>query len=88
MNDIIYWSGRQKDGRLLRGSYTIETDVLLERRLTADLYVTHGIFSKSTAELHARYEHIYCTDSFDGPREHVREIPVCARFFGPYTAEP
>jgi ribose-phosphate pyrophosphokinase len=31
--------------------------------VTADLYVTHGIFSKGTDELLARYDRIFCSDS-------------------------
>lgn len=47
-----------------------------EQGATADLYVSHGIFSKGTDELRRYYENIYTTNSFVGNREGVRVIPV------------
>ena len=43
----------------------------------ADLFVSHGIFSKGTEELSKRFERIYCTDSIEAERPGVTVIPVC-----------
>jgi ribose-phosphate pyrophosphokinase len=50
--------------------------------LKAHLWVTHGIFSKGTAELLARFGHVYCTDSVAGPRDGIIEIETCKKFLG------
>lgn len=42
-----------------------------------DLYVTHGLYTQGTARLLEGYRHLYCTDSIDGPREGVIEVPIC-----------
>lgn len=42
----------------------------------ADLYVTHGIFSKGTSEMRKTYKNIYATDSRDIHDTHVMTIPV------------
>lgn len=52
--------------------------LLQERGQKAHLLTTHGIYSKGTIELLKYYGHLYCTDSFDGPREGVIEIPISA----------
>lgn len=46
---------------------------LPEARL--DLYVSHGLFTKGTAELLQYFEHIYCTDSTVGDKPGVTVIP-------------
>lgn len=42
----------------------------------ADLFVTHGIFSKGSSELRKHYKNIYTTDSRDIHDTHVHIIPV------------
>ncbi len=46
-------------------------------RIKLDLFVTHGMFTKGTEILTTRFGHVYCTDSVDGPRENIIEIPIC-----------
>lgn len=48
-------------------------------RVTADLYVTHGIFSKDHRPLLDVYGNIYCTDSIIVKRVGVTIIPVVER---------
>lgn len=43
----------------------------------AHLLTTHGIYSQGTSQLLEYYGHLYCTDSFDGPRDGVIETPIC-----------
>jgi len=47
-----------------------------EQGAFADLFVTHGIFSKGTSELRKIYKNIYTTDSRDIHDQHVYVIPV------------
>jgi len=48
--------------------------------MTADLFVTHGIFSQGTAPLLSRFGTVYTTDSILGaPRDGVTVIPCCER---------
>lgn len=47
-----------------------------EQGAFADLFVTHGIFSKGTSELRKIYKNIYTTDSRDIHDTHVLIIPV------------
>lgn len=48
-----------------------------EQGSTADLYVSHGIFSKGTDELEKHYKQIFTTDSRNvNPRNNVTIIPV------------
>lgn len=61
------------------GTFVGLADVLDRARLVADLYVTHGIFSKGTGPLLARFRHVYCTDSVLGDKPGVTVNPVCER---------
>lgn len=47
-----------------------------EQGAFADLFVTHGIFSKGSADLRKIYKNIYTTDSRDIHDTHVYIIPV------------
>ena len=47
--------------------------------ISADLYVTHGIFSQGTDKLLARYGKIYCSDSILGEKPGVTVIPTVER---------
>ncbi|HWA29061.1 MAG TPA: phosphoribosyltransferase family protein [Lacunisphaera sp.] len=68
------------------GTFIGLADELDRAGLKAHLWVTHGIFSKGTAPLLARFRHVYCTDSVDGPRDGIIEIPVCKRLLGDFHA--
>jgi len=46
-------------------------------RVKRDLYVTHGLFTKGTADLLSRFDHVYCTDSVNADRPGVIEVKVC-----------
>lgn len=54
--------------------------LLKERGFEADLYVTHGFFTKGTADLSTYYSKILTTDSViaASPQRGVHEIPVSA----------
>lgn len=43
----------------------------------ADLYVTHGLFTKGTASLLSQFSRVYCTDSVLGDKPHVTVLPRC-----------
>jgi ribose-phosphate pyrophosphokinase len=45
------------------GTFIGLADELDREGVRADLFVTHGIFSKGTADLRRRYERLICTDS-------------------------
>lgn len=47
------------------------------RDMTADLWTTHGLYNKGTSDLFRKFRYVYCTDSVDGPRDGVTEIPIC-----------
>lgn len=47
-----------------------------EQGCYADLFVTHGIFSKGTSDLRKVYKNIYTTDSREIHDTHVMQIPV------------
>lgn len=61
------------------GTFIGLADVLIERGIKPDLWVTHGIFSQGTTRLRERFEHIYTTDSVAGPRDGVTEFNVSMR---------
>lgn len=46
-------------------------------KVPADLFVTHGLFTKGTQELLEHYTRIYCTDSVVLARLGVSIVPVC-----------
>lgn len=51
----------------------------LPAQVKADLFVTHGLFSKGTAPLLARFGSVFTTDSILGaPRDGVTVIQTCA----------
>jgi ribose-phosphate pyrophosphokinase len=60
----------------------LATEVLADRRLKADLYVTHGIFSQGTQLLLQHYGVLFCTDSIVQTDKGVRVIPVCKHLIG------
>lgn len=43
----------------------------------ADLYVTHGLFTKGTKPLLEAFENVYCTDSTTGDKPGVTVLPRC-----------
>lgn len=59
------------------GTFVGLAAVLRAKGITADLWTTHGLYTKGTAELRKHYVTVFCTDSVDGPRDGVTEIPVC-----------
>lgn len=59
------------------GTFAGLGEKIKERGATADLYVSHGIFSKGTDMLKQHYQNIYTTDSREfGERNNVTVIPV------------
>lgn len=61
------------------GTFLGLADVLDEAGLTADLYVTHGLFSRGTEELLGRFGSVICTDSVVSDKAGVLVIPACFR---------
>lgn len=61
------------------GTFVGLADELDRAGLTADLFVTHGIFSKGTAPLLKRFRHVYTTDSVLGDRPGIDIIRICER---------
>jgi len=59
------------------GTFVGLADVLDQAGFTADLYVTHGIFSRGTAPLLERFEHVYCTDSVLSDQTGATVIDTC-----------
>jgi ribose-phosphate pyrophosphokinase len=53
-------------------------DVLDARGASADLYVTHGLFTNGTQPLLDRFTHVFCTDSVIGERPGVTVLPRCS----------
>lgn len=58
------------------GTFLGLADVIAENGATADLFVTHGLFSKGTEKLRAAYGTVYSTDSVDRPAEGVKYFNV------------
>lgn len=58
------------------GTFIGLADKIHEHDAFADLYVSHGIFSKGTRELKANYKNIYTTDSRNFQRDGVFVLPV------------
>lgn len=50
---------------------------LRESGCTADLFVTHGLFTKGTQALLDCYQRVICTDSTVGPKQGCSVLPVC-----------
>lgn len=63
------------------GTFIGLAGVLKERDLTADLFVTHGLFSKGTQILKEHYDRLICTDSFETHDPVVEVIQVCKQLF-------
>lgn len=61
------------------GTFVGLAEVLMVRGITADLYVTHGLFSQGTAKLLAHYRKVFCTDSISVDRPGVEINQVCQR---------
>lgn len=59
------------------GTFVGMTGVLFAEMPTADLWVTHGIFSKGTKDLLMYYNKIYCTDSLTNARQDVNIVNIC-----------
>lgn len=59
------------------GTFIGLADALDAEGLTADLYVTHGLFTKGTQDLLKRYKKLYCTDSAVAQRPDVQVIDAC-----------
>lgn len=60
------------------GTFLGMADQIEAQGCTADLYVTHGIFSKGTDELLKRYRRIFTTDTIIANRPGVNVLPTCA----------
>lgn len=60
------------------GTFVGLADKIREQGSTADLYVTHGIFSKGTSELLKAYNTIYTTDSLAGSERGHEGVTVLA----------
>jgi ribose-phosphate pyrophosphokinase len=61
------------------GTFLGLSDILRDRGIKADLFVTHGIFSQGTDALRLRFDKIMCTDSIDADRPGVEVKNVCNR---------
>lgn len=53
---------------------------LKAQRCTADLYVTHGLFTKGTADLLGHFTNIFCTDSTLDSKPGITVFNVCEYF--------
>ena len=60
------------------GTFIGLADLLDARGARADLYVTHGLFTKGTKSLLDRFAHVFCTDSVIGDRPGVTVLPRCS----------
>lgn len=58
------------------GTFLGLADVLADNSATADLFVTHGLFTKGTEKLTAAYGHVYATDSVDKPMDRIIYLNV------------
>jgi ribose-phosphate pyrophosphokinase len=62
------------------GTFVGLGEKIMEQGAIADLYVTHGIFSKGTRRLHELYKDIYTTDSlWQESEDRVITIPIVER---------
>lgn len=59
------------------GTFLGLADILDANNVRADLFVTHGIFSRGTQDLLERYTSVITTDSFIGDHTGCTVIPVC-----------
>lgn len=58
------------------GTFIGLAELIKDQGSFADLFVTHGIFSKGSSDLRKVYKNIYTTDSRDIHDTHVHIIPV------------
>lgn len=61
------------------GTFLGLAEIIRQAGATADLYVSHGIFSKGTEELRKHYKNVYTTDSTTFPRPNVNVISILER---------
>ena len=59
------------------GTFVGLADALVAYGVHADLYVTHGLFTKGTRPLLDRFGRVFCTDSIIGDRPGVTVLPRC-----------
>lgn len=59
------------------GTFVGLAEALKARGATADLYVTHGLFTRGTSVLLDLYRRVYCTDSVVLDRPGINIIPIC-----------
>jgi ribose-phosphate pyrophosphokinase len=62
------------------GTFVGLAEVLTQMGCTADLYVTHGLFTKGTQRLLDCYKTVITTDSTVGEKPGVQVIPVCKSY--------
>ena len=60
------------------GTFIGLADLLDASGARADLYVTHGLFTKGTQALLDRFTRVFCTDSVIGDRPGVTILPRCS----------
>jgi len=60
------------------GTFIGLADLIDARGARADLYVTHGLFTKGTKPLLDRFACVFCTDSVIGDRPGVTILPRCS----------
>lgn len=76
-----------EDGRFLvvddicdgGGTFLGLANEMQKQGISADLYVTHGIFSQGTKDLLCCYNRIFCTDSTLHNHDGVTVLPYCAQ---------
>lgn len=59
------------------GTFLGVAEKIEERGYTADLFVTHGIFSQGTEKLLSKFKHVYTTDSVLGDKPGVEVTSIC-----------
>lgn len=59
------------------GTFIGLTGPLFAQMKTADLWTTHGIYSKGTRDLLEYYDNLYCTDSLTNARQDISVANVC-----------
>jgi ribose-phosphate pyrophosphokinase len=60
-------------------------DKITDAGATADLYVTHGLFTRGTQSLCEAYGTVYCTDSTVSEKPDVSVIPLCNALLEDYA---
>jgi ribose-phosphate pyrophosphokinase len=67
------------------GTFIGLAQILKERGLEADLFVTHGLFTKGTEKLLEHYRHIFCTDSVVTDRPGIIVNNLATRLIEEFT---